>query len=112
MRIAIPVASGKLCMHFGHCEKFSVFDIDADTKVISAKEDLDPPPHQPGVLPVWLAEKGVTNVIAGGMGQRAQAIFTDNNIKVTVGAQGEKAEEIVNDFLNGKLSVGSNICDH
>lgn len=112
MKIAIPVAAGKLCMHFGHCEKFSVYDIDTETKNISSISELDPPPHQPGILPVWLAEKGVTNVIAGGMGSRAQAIFTSNNIEVTVGAQGEAPEDIVKEFLDGKLSVGSNVCDH
>ena len=112
MRIAIPVAQGKLCMHFGHCENFSVFDIDEESGKINGTEVLDAPPHQPGLLPVWLAERGVTNVIAGGMGQRAQAIFTSNNIEVTVGAQGEKPEDIVNSFLGGSLSVGSNICDH
>ncbi len=112
MRIAVPVAAGKLCMHFGHCEKFSVFEIDAESKNIKSREDLDPPPHQPGLLPVWLAERGVTNVIAGGMGQRAQAIFSSNNINVTVGAQGENPEDIINDYLSGSLSVGSNTCDH
>ena len=112
MRIAIPVAQEKLCMHFGHCEKFSVFNIDEENREISSREDLDPPPHQPGLLPVWLAERGVTNVIAGGMGQRAQSIFSDNNIEVTVGAQGEDPEDIIKSYLKGSLSVGSNICDH
>jgi predicted Fe-Mo cluster-binding NifX family protein len=110
MRIAIPVAAGKLCMHFGHCEKFSIFDI--EDKKITARDELDPPPHEPGLLPVWLAEKGVTNIIAGGMGQRAQTIFVSNNINVTVGASGEAPEDIINDFLSGSLVVGSNVCDH
>lgn len=112
MKIAIPVAAGKLCMHFGHCEKFSIFDIEEGTKKITARDELDPPPHEPGLLPVWLAEKGVTNIIAGGMGQRAQTIFVNNNINVTVGAAGESPEEIINDFLSGSLLTGSNVCDH
>jgi hypothetical protein len=29
------------------------------------KETLDPPPHEPGVLPRWLKEQGVNVVIAG-----------------------------------------------
>jgi len=24
MKIAIPIADGKLCAHFGHCEQFSL----------------------------------------------------------------------------------------
>ena len=34
MKIAIPVADGKLCMHFGHCEKFALIDIDEVKNVI------------------------------------------------------------------------------
>ncbi len=112
MRIAIPTATGKLCSHFGHCEKFLVFDIDEETKTIKSSEELDPPPHQPGLLPVWLAEKGVTNIIAGGMGHKALAIFESNKIEVVTGAPTEAPENLVNDFLKGKLSVGENVCDH
>ena len=112
MKIAIPVAEGKLCMHFGHCEKFSIFDVDENDKKISAKGELDPPPHEPGLLPVWLAEKGVTHVIAGGMGQRAQAIFESNSIRVTTGAPGNNPEKIVEDFIKGTLVTGGNVCDH
>lgn len=30
MKIAIPVAEGKLCMHFGHCEVFALFDVNEE----------------------------------------------------------------------------------
>lgn len=28
MKIAIPMAGGQLCMHFGHCEQFALVDVD------------------------------------------------------------------------------------
>jgi predicted Fe-Mo cluster-binding NifX family protein len=28
MRIAIPMAGGTLCPHFGHCEQFAIVDVD------------------------------------------------------------------------------------
>ena len=53
-------------MHFGHCERFALLDVDLDARAITVREDLTPPPHEPGVLPRWLAEQGVGLVLAGG----------------------------------------------
>lgn len=57
MKIAVPTAQGKLCMHFGHCEMFTVIDIDETNKKIETTTAIEPPPHEPGVLPKWLGEK-------------------------------------------------------
>ncbi len=112
MRIAVPVSGGKLNMHFGHCDKFALIDVDKDGKEIKSREDVDAPPHEPGLLPQWLAERNVNTVIAGGMGQRAQSLFENNNISVIVGAPSEKPEALVMSYLEGTLKTGSNICDH
>jgi predicted Fe-Mo cluster-binding NifX family protein len=76
------------------------------------REDLPAPPHQPGLLPPWLAERGADLILAGGMGQRAHALFADHGIQVVVGAASETPEELVADYLTGDLQVGENICDH
>lgn len=112
MKIAIPVANGKLCMHFGHCEQFALIEVDEATKTVSGKEARTPPPHEPGVLPRWLHEQGADIIIAGGMGQRAQSLFVNNGIKVLVGASGEEPEKIVEQYLAGTLQTGDNVCDH
>ena len=112
MKIAIPVADGKLCMHFGHCEQFALVDVSEDKKTITATNLLTPPPHEPGVLPRWLHEQGANIIIAGGMGQRAQGLFTQNGIEVVVGAPALAPQEVVESYLNGTLEVGSNVCDH
>jgi predicted Fe-Mo cluster-binding NifX family protein len=109
-RIAIPLQNGILCSHFGHCEQFAI--INAEDHSISAEDLLTPPPHEPGLLPAWLAEKGVTDVIAGGMGQRAISLFNQQNINVFVGAQIKTPKELATDLLNGSLVAGSNYCDH
>ncbi len=110
MRLAIPLVQGKLSLHFGHCDQFAVFEID-NGKVISRKDEL-PPAHEPGVLPKWLHELGVNVIIAGGMGQRAQQLFTQNNIEVVIGAQAGSPEELVSAYLQNTLETGDNICDH
>jgi predicted Fe-Mo cluster-binding NifX family protein len=109
-RIAIPLADGILCSHFGHCQQFAI--IDAENNSISNEILVTPPPHEPGLLPAWLAEKGVTDVIAGGMGQRAIDLFNQQNINVFVGAQIKNHTELASDLLNDTLTAGANYCDH
>jgi hypothetical protein len=68
--------------------------------------------HQPGFLPAWLAEEGVSAVIASGMGSRARALFNENRIEVVVGVLGDDPEKAVLDYIKGELATGDNICDH
>lgn len=112
MKIAIPTVNGKLCMHFGHCDTFALLDVDPESKAITAMIELDPPPHEPGVLPPWLAQQGTDLIIAGGMGQRAQSLFEAQSIKVVVGAPAESPATIAAAYLGGSLETGSNSCDH
>ncbi|MBK9389551.1 MAG: NifB/NifX family molybdenum-iron cluster-binding protein [Bacteroidetes bacterium] len=109
-RIAIPLENGILCSHFGHCEQFAI--IDAENNIITGEVLVTPPPHEPGLLPAWLAEKGVTVVIAGGMGQRAISLFNSQNINVFVGAQLKGHKELAGDLIMNKLTAGANYCDH
>lgn len=112
MKIAVPIANGRLGMHFGHCEQFAVMTVDAQEGKILETEALTPPPHEPGVLPRWLHEMGADVIIAGGMGQRAQQLFEQNGINVVVGAPAQTPEELASAYLNGTLQTGENICDH
>jgi predicted Fe-Mo cluster-binding NifX family protein len=112
MRIAIPVTAGSLAAHFGHCEEFALLDVDVDTRAIVARDAAAAPPHQPGMLPGWLAGYGAEIVIAGGMGVRAQQLFQQHDIRVLVGAPSRSPEEIVQAYLDGSLEVGTNLCDH
>jgi len=112
MRIAVPLVQGRLSLHFGHCDQFAIFDIDGETSKVINRKDATPPAHAPGVLPKWLHENNVSVIIAGGMGQRAQQLFAQNDIKVVIGASGESPEELVSAYLQDKLETGDNICDH
>lgn len=112
MRIAVPTVNGKLCVHFGHCDQFALVDVDPESATVSGVTRLAPPEHEPGVLPRWLKEQGAQQVIAGGMGQRAQDLFKENGIDVIVGASDGEPEQIVRAHLAGNLSVAQNVCDH
>lgn len=112
LTVAVPMAQGVLCAHFGHCEQFALLTVNREEKAILETKMLTPPPHEPGVLPRWLAEQGAHLVIAGGMGSRAQSLFTQAGIQVLVGAPAESPEELVMAYLEGRLTTGANICDH
>ena len=112
MRIAIPIIEGKLSQHFGHCDTFAIIDADGDSGQVLDRKDLTPPRHEPGALPKWLHEEGVNVIIAGGMGQRAQQLFEQNQIEVVVGAPAESPENLVSAYLSNTLQAGENICDH
>jgi len=112
MRIAVPIANGKLSMHFGHCEEFALVDVDGSTKQMVKTELVEAPEHQPGLLPRWLAEKGAEVIIAGGMGSRAQDLFAQQGIRVIVGAPADDPGTLVKAYLDGSLQPGENVCDH
>lgn len=111
MKIAIPCAEGKLCMHFGHCEHFAFVEVN-ENKSITGVKLVNPPHHAPGVYPQWVKEQGAVMVIAGGMGGRAQALFEQQGIRVLAGATAAPPEEIVKAWLDNTLQVGANACDH
>lgn len=112
MRYAVPVADGRVATHFGHCQQFALFDVDEAKKQIVGRETITSPGHEPGLLPVWLADEGVCVVIASGMGSRAQGLFRQNRIEVVIGALEDDPERVVLDYIGGKLATGNNICDH
>jgi len=89
-----------------------MFDVNPQEKKILKREDVKAPPHQPGLLPPWLAGQGANVIIAGGIGQRAIALFHEQGIQVLVGASAEKPETVVSDYLAGTLQSSDNLCDH
>lgn len=111
MRFAVPTNGKKLCSHFGHCEAFALIDADGSGR-LGDESYVVPPPHEPGLLPPWLAQQGVNCVIAGGMGARAQQLFAEAGVNVVTGAEGEYPRDVVENYLKGTLVTGTNTCDH
>ncbi len=112
MRFAVPVVGGTLSAHFGHCEQFALIDVDDNTKKILGTKFVASPGHEPGLLPAWLSGQGVTVVVAGGMGSRAQSLFNQNGVEVVTGATGVSPQKLVEDYLRGSLVTDANFCDH
>jgi predicted Fe-Mo cluster-binding NifX family protein len=112
MRIAIPTTKDCQNPHFGHCEKFALVDVDPKTKEVTATTEVVAPEHQPGLLPVRLKERGVTVVIAGGMGARALSLFQEASIEVITGTPAESVATLVRKYMDGSLVSVEHLCEH
>lgn len=106
---AIPTIGGRLCTHFGRCEEFSIVETE-DGKVTN-EIFVQPPAHEPGAYPAFLATKGVSAIISGGMGIKAQQLFAQNNIEVLMGVNSDQPASLVNNYLASNLITGENLCD-
>ena len=107
MKIAVASTGAMTTEHFGHCEKFNLFD--AENGVITKHESIPNPGHKPGFLPNYLGDLGVNVVISGGMGQGAIDIFNMRNIEVITGTTGS-AEDCAKRYLAGELQSTGSIC--
>lgn len=112
MKIAIPVDNDCLNSHFGGSRQFAVVEVDPNAKTILRTETLPAPEHTPGAFPRWLHSLGVQVVIAGGIGQRAITIFTNQGIKVVAGQPNELVGKLVEAYLSGGLTAKPEGCAH
>jgi predicted Fe-Mo cluster-binding NifX family protein len=112
MKIAIPVERGRLSSHFGGSSHFAVIEVDGNSKTVQRSETLPAPEHQPGLFPRWLRDQGAQVVIAGGIGQRALAIFAQNGVQVVSGQPGATVEALVAAYLAGELNRPPEACAH
>ena len=107
MKIAIASEGNMVSGHFGHCEGFTVYNI-SDSR-LEGKEFVKNPGHKPGFLPVFLKDLATDIIIAGGMGETAQNLFSANDIDVIVGASGS-CDNVIFKYLNGELKSTGSVC--
>jgi ATP-binding protein involved in chromosome partitioning len=103
LKFALPVEDGKLSEKFGHASHFAVFTV--KDGVLGPKELIPCPPHGVGGTPEWLDELGVTHVIAGTLGEKAQALLAKKGIEVFAGAPLEAPEVLVEKYLKQTLAA-------
>ena len=112
MRVAVPCEGQQVSAHFGHASHFAFFDADPDTGQVEGEQVVGAPPHQPGLLPPWLAQHGANVILAGGMGGRARDLFGQHGITVVTGIQESSPKRAVELYLAGQLATRANPCDH
>ena len=89
MKIAIPTNNNNVDDHFGHCEYYTIFEVDNEKNVIS-QEKLDAPVGcgcKSNVIPL-LVKDGVRVMLAGNMGDGAFHKLNSSGISVIRGCFG------------------------
>jgi len=109
LRLAIATENGTVSAHFGHCPEFTLVDV--EDGAVSSRRAVAAPPHQPGVIPMFLKDQGVDVIVAGGMGRKAADIFNDVGIEQVVGVSGS-VDAAIEAWLDGSLSGDGSLCDH
>lgn len=107
MRIAVASEGKNVSGHFGHCEGFTMYELEGN-KIVQ-KSFTENPGHRPGFLPVFLKDLGTNLIIAGGMGATAQDLFNENGIEVVVGAQGD-CDSVIEEYIKGNLKSTGSVC--
>jgi predicted Fe-Mo cluster-binding NifX family protein len=94
----------ELCPHFGHCDVFTLVTVDeGEVKDVAAMPAIA---HEQGgcMAPVQaLASKGVTALVAGGMGMRPLMGFNQVGIDVFFNNGLNNVGQAVNAFTEGRL---------
>jgi len=108
--VAVPLDGEAVSEHFGHAPKFALFEVKGGE--VASERLVDPPGHQPGVIPSWLAQQGATAILTGGMGTKAVSLFESRGIEVVVGVPKIAAREAVGRYLRGELETGESSCHH
>ena len=108
MKVAISTDGDYVSAHFGRCPAFTIAEIENNQML--NKSTIDNPGHHPGFLPKFLHEKGVTAIIAGGMGMRAQELFTQAGIQTIMGISG-KVDSVIENVISGTLEGGESLCN-
>ncbi len=109
MRVAVTYENGNVFQHFGHTEKFKIYEVE-DGKIVSGSiMDTNGTGHE--ALADLLADRGVDALICGGMGQGAKDALTAAGLQICAGAEGD-ADAAVEAWLRGELVDTGVNCDH
>jgi predicted Fe-Mo cluster-binding NifX family protein len=103
MKIAIPTRNHKVDDHFGHCEYYTIFEIDKKRSLVGQKQ-FDSPPGcgcKSNIIPL-LVEEGVSVMLAGNMGDGALHNLTASGITVVRGCFGNILD-VFDTWLNGEV---------
>ncbi len=111
-KIAIPTQDGKVDSHFGHCKYYTVYTVGEDNNILTT-EKIDSPQGCgcKSDIAAILKAQGIDYMLAGNMGKGALNKLSQAGLSVTRGCDG-LVEDVINDYLAGKISDSGELCDH
>lgn len=102
-KIAVPTVDGHVDDHFGHCDHYTVFEVNDDKKIVS--ETTVPAGEGCGCksnIASVLANMGVRVMLAGNMGDGAKRVLEAQHIQVIRGCTGD-VKVLAQAFLAGMV---------
>jgi predicted Fe-Mo cluster-binding NifX family protein len=110
MRIAVTYENGQVFQHFGHTERFKVYDIEDGQVKIATTVNTNGSGH--GALADILKKLQVDVLICGGIGGGAKRALSEANIRLYGGVSGD-TDKAVEALLAKKLEFDSEVaCEH
>ena len=110
MKIAVTYEDGAVFQHFGHTEKFKLYEV--SNNEIKSETVIDTNGSGHGALTMFLVKNNVDILICGGIGGGAKAKLSEAGIKLYGGVSGS-ADDVVKSFINGTLNFNSEVsCEH
>lgn len=104
MKIAIPVESDHLSLHFGQCSYYEIFGV-KDAEVIS-DEIVQPSLQETDELPEWLLSQGVSAVITCRIENNILNRLIENKMNVFIETPLKHPADLIEDLLEGRLFSG------
>ena len=112
IKLAVPTSGNDVDDHFGHCDAYTVFTVNANKKI--EQTEMLPSPKGCGCksnIGAILEEKGVSVMLAGNMGAGALNVLKNHGIEVYRGCSGDVLQ-LVESFLKGKIADSGEGCNH
>lgn len=110
MRIAVTYENGQVFQHFGHTERFKVYDVENNKIVTTNTINTNGSGH--GALADILKKIHVDTLICGGIGGGAKRALAEANIQLYGGVSGD-TDKAVEALLAGKLAFNPDaVCSH
>lgn len=110
MKIAVTYENGQVFQHFGHTEKFKIYEIENGKVTTATLVNTNGSGH--GALADILHKLHVDTLICGGIGGGAKQALADAGIKLYGGVSGN-TDQAVEALLSDKLVYNSEAtCSH
>ena len=103
MKIAMPLAEGRVAELSDDCERFTIVDVDLTENRILDSCRAEPDAEWLGRLAAWFAEQAVDLVIAVEVRPEMKPDLMESNIRIIAGAPNDSPHSVIKSYLAGDL---------
>jgi len=110
-KIAIPITdNNQIEDHFGQCEFYGVYTISDKNEILEVQSiESEQGCGCKSNIASELSEKGITLMLAGGIGAGAINVLNNSGIQVLRGCSGS-VDDIIEQYINGQIMDSGESC--